>query len=226
MNLLIYLVVFLSIFANITSAIAADFGDESAILTNQYFSYKPGDKQIRVHQEFDGKRNYKYLDAIGIEEVNGISCLRIIEVDTFNQWFSSLCLAQDSGGSIYIVEFFDTENGTPIVVNPPYPWIPDSPAVGDMLKGDEEVVEIGVTVPVLTTGLGPFTNCIKTVQDDGDSVYYAPGLSAVKKDDPTNPPVTAFELKETMYVIPGDVNGDSQIGLEEAINALNVSAGN
>ena len=71
-----------------------------------------------------------------------------------------------------------------------------NPKVGDTVYGDKTVIEVGVTVPKLSTGLGPFTNCLKTVEPDGDIVYLAPGLGDVKKEYLRE--VGGFELNEVI----------------------------
>ena len=73
---------------------------------------------------------------------------------------------------------------------------PSNPKVGDTVYGDKTVIEVGVTVPMLSTGLGPFTNCLKTVEPDGDIVYLAPGLGDVKKEYLRE--VGGYELKEVI----------------------------
>ncbi|MCP3892360.1 MAG: hypothetical protein GY702_26320 [Desulfobulbaceae bacterium] len=209
---------------DIMNSAQIQFGKNSAALTNKYFSPKKGMKHILVHPaDTDGRRQYKYYDAVDIEEVNGVSCLRLIDVDTYNFWFSSYCVAQDLSGDIYVVKVFDTENHDEQTLETPYLYFPANPQVGDTVGGSEEVVEINVTVPELGTGLGPYMDCIKTRQSDGDFVYYAPGLRNVKKESADS--LRGYELRETMYIPPGDSNNDSRVGLEDAINALKVVAG-
>lgn len=83
-----------------------------------------------------------------------------------------------------------------------------NPEVGDLLFADEEqVTDVNVTVPQLTTGLGPFTGCIQTIDlDDGDINYYAPDIGMVKKVDSSGSSgwelKYLFEPKPNAVVIP------------------------
>jgi len=74
---------------------------------------------------------------------------------------------------------------------------PKNPKVGDIVFRDVTIVETGITVPQLSTGLGPFANCLKGVEPDGDICYYAPNFGQVKKvySDQSG----GWELKEIFY---------------------------
>ena len=211
---------------NPSFAESKDFGPDSAVLTNSFFPLQKGDKLIIVHPESDGRRDYKYYDAAVVSTVDGVSCLRINVVDTFNLWFTSFWAAQDSNGNVYILKFYDTENSEPQLLGKQnaFLFMPAVINVGATIVGDEQVVETGVTVPQLSTGLGPYTGCIKTVQDDGDFVFYAPGVGYVKKIASNNL-LRSYELKEKFHALPGDVDNDNQIGLQEAIHALRIVVG-
>jgi hypothetical protein len=190
-----------SISITLVSAESPNFGPNSAVITNSFCAVQKGDKVIRVHPEANGRRDYKYSDAAMVETVDGVSCLRINEVDTFNAWFSSIWVAQDSDGNVYVLKYYGTENSDPQLLGRQNAFLimPAVINVGDTISGDEQVVEIGVTVSPLSTGLGPYTGCIKTVQDDGDFVFYAPGVGAVKKTA-SNDPLRSYELKEKFHV--------------------------
>ena len=60
---------------------------------------------------------------------------------------------------------------------------------------------MGVTVPQLSTGLGPFTNCLKTLETDDDIVYYAPNIGTVKKEYTDG--VSGWELMEIIETKSG-----------------------
>lgn len=192
-------IVFIFILFTVHFAVAADFAQRSAIITNSYFPMIVGDRIIKVHDEINDKRDYKYEDAIKIEIVDGVNCLRVTRVDTFNSWFTSFCIAQDISGNVYLLKYYDTENSTPIILGKDNPFLlfPNVIQVGDVINGGETVIEIGVSVGQLSTGLGPYTSCIKAVEDDGDFVYYAPNVGSVKKESVAND--RTWELKEVIH---------------------------
>jgi hypothetical protein len=210
------------IFFNCRTVMASpQFGTDSASITNPYMPFKKGERCIHLHQiPVNGKNDYNYRDVIDTEIVDGISCLKIVEVDTTNRWFSIFWAAQDTLGNVYILQFLDTENpGLHFLgKNNAFLYMPANIQIGDTLRGTDVVVEKGASLAQLSTGLGPFSNCIKTVQDDGDYVYYAPGFGNVAKISTDND--RNYELKEKIFLMPGDVNHDNKIGLEEAIHAL------
>lgn len=205
----------------------AEFGQNSAVFTNTYFTTKQGEKVIYVHPANNGKRNYKYYDAVTTEIIDGVSCLKVIQVDTFNQWFSIIWFAQDTTGNIYVLQVLDTEHETPLFLGQAnaFLFMPATVNVGNIIGGSDQVIETGVSVPQLSTGFGPYTNCLKAIQDDGDLVYYAPGVGGVKKVA-SNDPYRSYELKAVIDIVPGDSSGDNKIGLEDAIHALKTVSGN
>jgi hypothetical protein len=96
------------------------------------------------------------------------------------------------------LKYWDGESSTPVVLGKDNAvrLMPKNPQVGDIIFGDKTIVEMGVTVPQLSTGLGPFTNCLKTVETDGDIVYYAPNIGMVKKEYTDG--FSGWELKESL----------------------------
>jgi hypothetical protein len=195
------IIVFLFLLFTVHFANAVEFGQHSAIITNSYWPRKVGDRIIKVHNEINNKRNFIYDDAVQIEKIDGVNCMRLTIVDTFNSWFTSIWVAQDISGNVYILKVYDTETHDPIIFGKDSPVLlfPGVVQVGDVLAaGSETVVEVGVSVDRLGTGLGPFTNCIKTVQDDGDFVYYAPNVGEVKKESVAIE--INWELKEIINV--------------------------
>ena len=75
--------------------------------------------------------------------------------------------------------------------------------IDDVIFGDKTVMETGIIVPQLSTGLGPYTNCIKAQEEDGDIVYIAPGIGQVKKEYAHEE--GGFELRELLYERPNVV---------------------
>jgi hypothetical protein len=162
------------------------FGSNSSKLTNRYMPMKVGDKLTYKSYGWPATF-YIYTNAIAQENIDSVKCLKV-KTTTSNlpsyaeyDWY-----AQDTSGNIWILQYQDAESGyleyygladaimvMPSIVN-----------VGTHLSEDETVVAAGVTVPQLSTGKGPYYNCIKTklVYDDGDIdyQYYAPGVGIVK----------------------------------------------
>jgi hypothetical protein len=56
-----------------------------------------------------------------------------------------------------------------------------------------EFGESSATINNPCTGLGPFTNCLKIMEPDGDIVYFAPHVGEVKKEYSGQ---SGWELKE------------------------------
>jgi hypothetical protein len=112
--------------------------------------------------------------------------------------FTESWVARDISGDIYFLKYWDGESSTPVVLGKDNAvrLMPKNPQVGDIIFGDKTIVEMGVTVPQLSTGLGPFTNCLKTVETDGDIVYYAPNIGMVKKEYTDG--FSGWELKESL----------------------------
>ena len=163
-------------------AVAAEFSKNSADITHTYAYKKVGTRLIRKHGGTDNVRHYSYEDNVTIEKVDGVNCLRMTAVDTFSSLFVTLWFAQDISGDVYVLKIFDKDNGTPIILgkNGAGLVFPKSFQVGDVVNVFETVVEVGVTVGQLSTGLGPYTNCIKTELANGDFHYWAPNVGTVK----------------------------------------------
>ena len=67
----------------------------------------------------------------------------------------------------------------------------------------ETIVATGITVPKLSTGLGPYYNCIKSkltwVDGDIDYLYYAPGVGQVKAEFNDNDGTNGLEVSAITY---------------------------
>lgn len=187
-------VLFVAVISSLVSA--AEFGSNSANISNTYLSNKLGSQLLtgygnRSHQ-------YEYTHIVGTDTVDGVKCIRIIQIRTESSEFHDVCVAQDIFGDIYILKYWEGEASTPVVLgrDDARLLIPKNLKVGDIIFGDKTIVEMGVTVPQLSTGLGPFTNCLKAVETDGDIVYYAPNVGMVKKEFTDG--LSGWELKEIL----------------------------
>ena len=100
-------------------------------------------------------------------------------------------------------------------------FMPAVPKVGEkaaltLPESDEhycEIVETSVTVPKLSTGLGPFEDCIKVkCWPEGSSCveveYYCPNFGGVRSTEKNHESKMGMDLKEVMSVgCPGDFDG-------------------
>ena len=189
---------------------AVEFGENSWNLNNPYMNIKATPIGSALLYTGYGTKAliYSSTNILGVDIVDGVKCLRVNVIRTENFEFTSIWLAQDMFGSVYVLKHWDGEDQNPVVLgkNGAVLFVPSNPKVGDTVWGDKTVIEVGVTVPTLSTGLGPFVNCLKTAEPDGDIVYLAPGLGDVKKEHVGQQ--GGFEIKE---VILGSNNGSSTI---------------
>jgi hypothetical protein len=107
-------------------------------------------------------------------------------------------VARDISGDVYFLKYWDGEDSAPVVLGKDNAVLlmPKNPQIGNIIFGDKTIVDMGVTVSQLSTGLGPFTDCLKTVETDGDIVYYAPNIGMVKKEYTDG--FSGWELKEIL----------------------------
>jgi len=145
----------------------------------------------------DNSLQYEYTHTVGIDTVDGVKCVRGISLRTEFSELTEFWVAQDISGDIYFLKYWDGEDSTPVVLGKDNAMLMmlKNPKVGDLIFGDKTIVEMGVTVPQLSTGLGPFTNCLKAVETDDDIVYYAPNVGQVKKEYSDQ---SGWELKEIL----------------------------
>jgi hypothetical protein len=193
----VWVVAALLMIANLAGA--AVFGENSWKLENPYMSLEAMPIGTATISSGYGTKSQIYISehVIGTDTVDGVACVRVTSMRTENKEFLTAWLAQDVSGNVYLLKFYDADNPTPVVYGKSGAvlFIPANPQVGDKVYGDAHtVIQTGVTVPMLSTGLGPFTNCLKTTESDGDIVYYAPGIGYVKKD--YSHEAGGFELKE------------------------------
>jgi hypothetical protein len=190
---------------------AVEFGENSWNIDNYYMNLKATPLGSALIYSGYGTKAliYSSTNILGTDIVDGVKCVRVHTMRTEKAEFSELWIAQDISSNVYVLKYWDGENPSPVVLgkNGAFLFLPNNPKVGDKVFGNEDtVIEVGVTVPMLSTGLGPFANCLKTVESDGDIVFFAPGLGDVKKEYHNE--IGGIELKE---VILGTNNGSSII---------------
>jgi len=178
-----------------TPTIAAEFGENSANINTTFLPAKVGTSHLKTGY---GEKSfqYEYVNILKPDVIDGVKCIKVISIRTEASEFTEAWVAQDVLGSVYVLKYWDGTTPAPVVLgkNNALLFMPKTPKVGDkILGGDDTVIAIGVTVPKLTTGLGPFTNCLKIMEADGDIVYFAPGIGEIKKEYSDQ---SGWELKE------------------------------
>jgi hypothetical protein len=179
---------------------AVEFGENSWNLDNPYMNMQVVPIGTALIYSGYGTKAliYSSTNLLGVDIIDGVSCVRVNSMRTEKSNFSEAWLAQDMSGNVFVLKYWDGENPTPVVLgkNGAVLFSASNPKVGDTVHGDRTVIEVGVNVPTLSTGLGPYTNCLKTVEPDGDIVYIAPGFGVVKKEYVREQ--GGYELKEVI----------------------------
>ncbi len=172
------------------------FDSNSANIANGYFPFSVGDKLIRVgctNTQYEGQ--VFYLDGTGIEEVDGIKCLKVNAVSECR--LATVWFAQDAGGTVWALKVLMNGSGEThtlgIGTGIESPFMPFAPQVGDRAgltvpESDEyfcEVTETGIAVPETCWGIGPFEGCLKVQcgQPPGlneENEYFCPNFGPVK----------------------------------------------
>jgi len=197
-KILIVALLILFIIITASSVGAVEFGSNSANIKNTYLPLKPG--MAYLFYGYGSKiEPHAYLDIAGTDIVDGVKCTVVNFcglVDLVE--FVASWVAQDISGNIYVLKEYDSENSTPTIVygkDNALLVMPKDPKVNDIIfGGDATVVETGVTVSQLNSGIGPFANCIKVMWSDGEISYFAPNIGEVKNGYPGE--VDYVELKE------------------------------
>jgi hypothetical protein len=202
--------IFIVLMFTATLSLAAEFGPNSAILTHNYFPMKLGDKLTHRSYGFSSVIEI-YLEAQAVEVIDAVKCLKIYESGSSNYYW----MAEGIEGNIWLLKEYDSFfNETSIYGKENAKLIyPKALSVGTILwqglpeRPIDTVIATGLTVPPLSTGLGPYYNCVKTEVDWGDGdidyEYYAPDIGMVKTEFDDGGGINGFELKEIIYGIPG-----------------------
>jgi hypothetical protein len=167
------------------------FGPNSATLTNNYAPMKVGDKLTYKSYGYPVIL-YGYDEAINQESIDQIRCLKIKDYSSFSSTAAAYYwLAQDTSGNVWILKYHDVELNDLRYYGRNYAkiFMPSAVNVGSVLwvpDAIETVVATGISVPKLSTGLGPYYNCIKSkltwMDGDIDYQYYAPGVGPVRHE--------------------------------------------
>ncbi len=130
-----------------------------------------------------------------------------------------LWLAQGTTGDIWKLKVYEAEDDEFRVWGKDNPllWVPTAPYVGQRFRvktaEDEElrVAQLGVDLPQLGTGLGPYANSVKIIADwgdDTDTEYWAPGLGLVKAEWNDDGKTNGWELLAIEDLIPPSIAVD------------------
>jgi hypothetical protein len=156
------------------------FGKDSAKITNPYLSMQLGNKLSYVGTgTWEG--HARYIEAVDIEVVDSISCLKLVVKGHGNdpdpekdpQW-CTLWVAQDAEQIVWLFKYQDTLSGLATTFGKAGAvlWIPANPAVGQVFGqvngAFSEIMDIGVSAPEMSTGLGPYSNCLKVRSLDAE----------------------------------------------------------
>jgi hypothetical protein len=170
---------------------------------------KHGDKLI--YRSYGFPQVFEFtIEALSVETIEAVECLKIYS-SAAETYYSYYWIAEGISGNLWLLKEYDSEFNDTIFYGKENAKliIPKNLSVGTILwQGlpdhlQELVIATGVTVPVLSTGLGPYYNCVKTIIDWGDGDldynYYAPDVGNVKFEFNDDGGINGFELKEISY---------------------------
>ncbi len=186
------------------------FDSASAEITNIYLPVEAG-KKIRYAGTGSWAGYGRYLKSVGTEVVDTVTCLKVLVRGHGNtakpiedpEWYY-LWLAQDTDDVVWLVQMYDAQDGvtTTYGKDTSVVWMPAGPIVGQQFRqiGDAycKVLQTGVYVSQLGTGLGPYTGCLKVMRTDGasdvDISYLAPDMGSVKEQWDNNGATNGWEM--------------------------------
>ncbi|MFH1742184.1 MAG: hypothetical protein ABIH23_24535 [bacterium] len=194
------------------------FSPNSDAITHPYFSeFRPGfEKTLNGRGSEQGVIWIQRVERS--ETYGGVRCLVVYEIEFENgevEEFQWLWLAQDTSGNIRLLkeewwDRWDDGYGSEDFVEDPEILIPAELAVGTIVFedefGTEIVTEIGVTVPQNEYGLGPYKNCVVTMETgtwDGEVEvtysYFAPGIGVVWERWDSEAEATDFRIATVRF---------------------------
>jgi len=205
MKRILWSVILVVILALLNGLAFADFDSNSANITHQYFPVKKWDwfKYVGYGNMTGETETFEFL---GTEFVESVNCLKF-EVEEDGD-VATAWIAQDTDGNVWFLKIIISEGVFTLGSGISNPFFYAEPKVGDILSQIfpesagtySEVTEIGVDVN-LSTGLGPYENCIEITSyfdyEVEDLSYYCSGIGLVKIIYPQEgPPETGRELSE------------------------------
>ena len=195
------------------------FDSSSATITNIYMPLS-----TCFRKNFAGTGTWdgygRYHDIVGTEVIDTVDCIKLVVKGLGNnpdpeldpEWYC-FWLAQDTDGCVWMLQVYKafTDSNITFGIDNAILWMPSAPVVGQVYYQSggnnnnytngyyNEVLETGVTVPELSTGYGPFSDClkVKTVRDAGadkETQYIAPEISIVKIEANDNGEINGWQL--------------------------------
>lgn len=227
-QLMIWMTVFV-LFSIARLGFAADtpvFGLDSANITNSYVGFIGQEGTISIGcPNTPNEGQVYYLDVIGVEDLDGIKCLKINAVSQ-NQLLV-VWLAQDTEGTVWTLKVFVPGSGYTFTLGNGIesPFMPANPEVGDRAgfaipESDQyhcRIAETDVDVPQTCWGMGPndgFTGCVRIqcgeppgyIEEDN---YFCPDFGQVKYSTTSG---WAHQLKEIIWSsCPPDFDKDGEV---------------
>ncbi len=194
--------------------IAVEFGPNSANITNRYLPFKVGDWSLSI-----GAGNWtgllRYSNAVGTEVVSGakigtqtfnnVKCLKFNLIDTEDDYFVTLWVAQDTQGNVWVLKLYSTFENTTHILGTTFKsmLMPAVPHVGD--PADITIPEtetdycrcVAVNIS-LQTNFGSYDSCIKTHcfhESKTEVGYYCSEVGSVRSSYAKSPG-DVMDLKE------------------------------
>ena len=159
--------------------------------------------------------DYLNLDAVAEENIDQVKCLKL-KSSADSLFIDYYWIAQDISGNIWMLQYQEEGSITTYGRDGAILVMPSQIDVGSILRGDETVVATGVYVPQLSTGLGPYNNCIKSMYDWGDGdidyYYYAPDVGEIKQEWNDDGGINGYEISSVTH--------GSQIGVFRPSNGM------
>jgi chitinase len=196
----------------IYDATSAVFGSDSAVVTNTYWTLRLGGKL--TYTGTGTQDGYgRYLEAVDVEEIDSVSCLKLLKRGFGNHpdpdkdpHFDYYWVARDNEGNVWVLQLYSSEEDETSVLGKSNAMMlmPANPIVGQIFQqlGEDygQVQDMDTAVPQLSTGLGPFLDCLKLRHRGGAIEYFAPNIGLVK--DVWDDGASGWELVEA------DTDGD------------------
>jgi len=194
------------------------FGSDSAKITNPFL---PLSADLKMKYAGIGTMaGYGHYDLVlGTEVVDSVECLKVVERGNGNnrnpdldpEWYD-LWLAQDTSGVVWLLQEYSALEDSYRVLGKAdaVVWLPANPVLGQRFAQEgpsyREVVETGVTVAQLSTGLGPYNGCLTvrwTNGSDDTFGHLAPGVGIVKEEWSGGETTNGWELQEITKAVTG-----------------------
>ncbi|MCK4958319.1 MAG: DUF1565 domain-containing protein, partial [Planctomycetes bacterium] len=187
------------------------FETDSAEIGNAYFIVQPGYRMI-----YDGigvfSGSTRYVQDAGTESIDSVRCLKIQirghgnnpDPEADPEWYY-WWVAEDVNHVVWLLQTYDAQTGATTTYGAAgavllMPVSPISGEIFGVFGGEQyEVLETNTSVGTLSTGLGPYENCLKLRKTGGveQVLFIEPGLGTVKEEWNGND-VDGWELTQVL----------------------------